>query len=59
MTIAQVSYIDQPVPHTNFLFVSGNPPTMPLNYLSSSNAKDRDVLNVSKDLVELTSLSRS
>ena len=32
---------------------------MPLNYLSSSNAKDRDVLNVSKDLVELTSLSRS
>ena len=26
---------------------------MPLNYLSSSNAKDRDVLNVSKDLAEL------
>ena len=29
---------------------------MPLNYLSSSNAKDRDVLNVSKDLVELWSI---
>ena len=26
---------------------------MPLNYLSSSNAKDLDVLNVYKDLVEL------
>ena len=32
---------------------------MPLNYLSSSNAKDLDVMNVSKDLVELGSLSRS
>ena len=59
MTIIQVSYINQDVPDTNFLFVSGNPPTMPLNYLSSSNAKDRDVLNVSRDLVELGSLSRS
>ena len=59
MTVVQVSYIDQHAPDTNFLFVSGNPPTMPLNYLSSSNAKDRDVLNVSKDLVELGSLSRS
>ena len=26
---------------------------MPLNYLSSSNAKDLDVMNVSKDLAEL------
>ena len=59
MTVVQVSYIDQHVPDTNPLFVSGNPPTMPLNYFSSSNAKDRDVLNVSRDLVELGSLSRS
>ena len=56
MTIIQVSYINQDVPDTNFLFVSGNPPTMPLNYLSSSDAKNLDVLNVSKDLVELWSI---
>ena len=40
------------------LFVSGNPPTLPLDNLCqdsplSSNAKDLDVLYITKDLVEL------